>query len=36
MEKNNINYSGIIGCAILYAVTSFASAFIGFLTRGAG
>jgi hypothetical protein len=30
MEKNNINYSGIIGCAILYAVTSFASAFIGF------
>lgn len=30
MEKNNINYSGIIGCEILYAVTSFASAFIGF------
>jgi membrane protein insertase Oxa1/YidC/SpoIIIJ len=31
MEKNKINYVGIIGCVILYAVTSFASAFIGFL-----
>ncbi len=30
MDKTNINYSGIIGCSILYAVTSFASAFIGF------
>lgn len=30
MDKSN-NYSGIIGCAILYSVTSFASAFIGFL-----
>ena len=32
MEKNKINYVGIIGCVILYAVTSFASAFIGFLS----
>ena len=32
MNKSNINYLGIIGCAILYAVTSFASAFIGFLS----
>ena len=31
MDKNKINYVGIIGCVILYAVTSFASAFIGFL-----
>ena len=31
MEKIKINYFGIIGCVILYAVTSFASAFIGFL-----
>jgi len=31
MDKSNINYLGIIGCAILYAVTSFASAFTGFL-----
>ena len=32
MEKNKINYVGIIGCVVLYAVTSFASAFIGFLS----
>ena len=32
MENNKINYVGIIGCVILYAVTSFASAFIGFLS----
>ena len=32
MDKNKINYVGIIGCVILYAVTSFASAFIGFLS----
>ena len=32
MEKNKINSVGIIGCVILYAVTSFASAFIGFLS----
>ena len=32
MEKIKINYVGIIGCVILYAVTSFASAFIGFLS----
>ena len=32
MEKNKINYVGIIGCVSLYAVTSFASAFIGFLS----
>lgn len=31
MEKTKINYVGIIGCVVLYAVTSFASAFIGFL-----
>jgi hypothetical protein len=31
MEKIKINYVGIIGCVVLYAVTSFASAFIGFL-----
>jgi hypothetical protein len=32
MEKIKINYVGIIGCVVLYAVTSFASAFIGFLS----
>ena len=32
MKKIRINYVGIIGCVILYAVTSFASAFIGFLS----
>ena len=32
MEKIKINYVGIIGCVILYAVTSFVSAFIGFLS----
>jgi len=32
MEKIKINYVGIIGCVILYVVTSFASAFIGFLS----
>jgi len=32
MENNKINYVGIIGCVVLYAVTSFASAFIGFLS----
>ena len=31
MDKSNISNSGIIGCAILYAATSFANAFIGFL-----
>ena len=31
MVKSNINYFGIIGCAILYPVTCFACAFIGFL-----
>jgi hypothetical protein len=31
MEKTNINYFGIIGCAFLYAITSFACAFLGFL-----
>ena len=31
MVKSNINYFGIIGCAIIYSVTCFASAFIGFL-----
>ena len=31
MEKIKINYVGIIGCVVLYAVTSFVSAFIGFL-----
>ena len=32
MEKSNINYLGIIGCAFLYAITSFACAFLGFLS----
>ena len=32
MDKSNINYFGIIGCAFLYAITSFASAFLGFLS----
>ena len=32
MNKSDINYLGIIGCAILYAITSFASAFLGFLS----
>ena len=32
MDKSNNNYLGIIGCAILYAITSFASAFLGFLS----
>lgn len=32
MNKSNINYFGIIGCAILYAVTSFSCAFLGFLS----
>ena len=32
MNKSDINYLGIIGCAILYAVTSFACAFLGFLS----
>lgn len=31
MEKTNINYFGIIGCAFLYAIASFACAFLGFL-----
>lgn len=31
MEKSN-NFLGIIGCALLYAVTSFACAFLGFLS----
>ena len=31
MVKSNINYFGIIGCAIVYSVTCFASAFIGFV-----
>lgn len=31
MVKSNINYLGIIGCAIIYSVTCFASAFIGFV-----
>lgn len=31
MVKSNINYFGIIGCAIIYSVTCFASAFIGFV-----
>lgn len=32
MDKSNINYFGIIGCAFLYAITSFACAFLGFLS----
>lgn len=32
MDKSNNNFLGIIGCAILYAVTSFACAFLGFLS----
>lgn len=32
MNKSNINYLGIIGCAFLYAITSFACAFLGFLS----
>ena len=32
MDKSNNNYLDIIGCAILYAITSFASAFLGFLS----
>ena len=32
MNKSDINYLGIIGCAILYAVTSFACTFLGFLS----
>lgn len=32
MKKSNNNFLGIIGCAILYAVTSFACAFLGFLS----
>ena len=31
MVKSNINYFGIIGCAIVYSATCFASAFIGFV-----
>lgn len=31
MVKSNINYLGIIGCAVIYSVTCFASAFIGFV-----
>ena len=31
MVKSNINYFGIIGCAVIYSVTCFASAFIGFV-----
>ena len=31
MENSKSIYLGILGCAILYAVTSFASAFVGFL-----
>ncbi len=31
MVKSNINYLGIIGCAIIYSVTCFASALIGFV-----
>ena len=31
MLISNINYLGIIGCAIIYSVTCFASAFIGFV-----
>lgn len=32
MDKSNNNYLGILGCVILYAVTSFACAFLGFLS----
>jgi len=32
MEKSNNNFQRILGCAILYAVTSFACAFLGFLS----
>ena len=32
MEKSNNNMLAILGCAILYAVTSFACAFLGFLS----
>ena len=32
MEKSNNNMLGIMGCALLYAVTSFACAFLGFLS----
>lgn len=32
MEKSNNNFLGILGCAILYSVTSFACAFLGFLS----
>ena len=32
MEKTSNNMLGIIGCAVLYAVTSFACAFLGFLS----
>ena len=32
MKKSNNNYLGILGCALLYAVTSFACAFLGFLS----
>lgn len=32
MDKSNINYFGIIGCAFLYAITSFVCAFLGFLS----
>ncbi len=32
MDKSTNNFLGIIGCAILYAVTSFACAFLGFLS----
>ncbi len=32
MEKSNNNFLGILGCAVLYAVTSFACAFLGFLS----
>ena len=32
MEKTSNNFLGILGCAVLYAVTSFACAFLGFLS----
>ena len=32
MDKSKINHFGIIGCAFLYAITSFACAFLGFLS----
>lgn len=32
MEKSTNNFLAIIGCAVLYAVTSFACAFLGFLS----